>query len=51
MPVHCWVELIPIPLVGGAFSLGDIRGGCVPGGSLGRFFTDAWVCDPTWIVL
>ena len=30
MPAHWWVELILSPLVGGALSLGMIRGGCVP---------------------
>ena len=43
--------LIPIPLVGGALSLGEIRGGCVPGGSLGSLFTDGWGCDSTWIIV
>ena len=51
MPAHWQVELIPIPLVGGALSLGEIRGGCVPGGSLGSLFTEGWGCDPTWIVV
>ena len=41
--------LIPIPLVGGALSLAEIRGGCVPGGSLGILFTDDRGCDTTWI--
>ena len=45
------MELIPIPLVGGALSLGEIRGGCVPGASLGSLFTDGPSCDPTWIVV
>ena len=40
MPAHWKVELIPIPLVGGALSLGEIRDGCVPGGPLGSLFTD-----------
>ena len=44
------MELIHIPLVGGALSLGEIRGGSVPGGSLGSLFTDGQGCDPTWIV-
>ena len=48
---HWWVELIPIPVVGGALSLGEIRGGCVPGGSLGSLFSDGWGCDPTWIII
>ena len=51
MPAHWYVGLIPIPLVGGALSLGEIRGGCVPGGSLGSLFTDGWGCDPTWIIV
>ena len=50
MPAHWYVELILIPLVGGAFSLGEIRGSCVPGVSLGSLFTDGWDCDLTWIV-
>ena len=45
------MELILIPLVDGTLSLGEIRGGCVPGGSLGSLFTDKWGCDPTWIVV
>ena len=35
MPAHWQVELILIPPVGGALSLGEIRSSCVPGGSLG----------------
>ena len=42
---------MPIPLLGGALSLGEIRGGFVPGGSLGSLFTDGWVCGPPWIVV
>ena len=42
MPAHWQVGLIPLPLVGGALSLGEIRGRCVPGGSLGSLFTDGW---------
>ena len=41
----------PIPLVGGALSLDEIRVGCVPEGSLGSLFTDGWGCDPTWIIV
>ena len=44
MPAHWYMELIPIPLVGGALSLNVIRGGCVPGGSLGSLFIDGWGC-------
>ena len=51
MPAHWQVEVIPIPLVGGALSLGETRVDCVPGGSLGSLFTDEWGCDPTWIVV
>ena len=40
------MELIPIPLVGGALFLGEIRGGCVPGGSLGSLFTDGGAVIP-----
>ena len=43
--------LIRIPLAGGALSLGEIRGGCVPHGSLGSLFIDGWDCDPTWIIV
>ena len=45
------MELILIPLVGGALSLGVIRGRCVPGGSLGSLFADGWGCVPTWFVV
>ena len=45
------MEMIPIPLVGEALSLGEIRDGCVPGGSLGSLFTDGQDCDRTWIVV
>ena len=34
------MELILIPLVGGALSLGVIGSGCAPGGSLGSLFAD-----------
>lgn len=51
MPVRWQVVLIPIPLVGGALSLGEIRGTGVPGGSLGSLFTDGQGCDPTWTVV
>ena len=37
---------IPIPLVGGALSLVEVRGGCVPGGSLGSLFTDGGAVVP-----
>ena len=45
------MELIPFLVVGGALSLDEIRGGCVPGASLGSLFTDGWGCDPTWIIV
>ena len=51
MPVHCYLGLIPTPLVGGALSLGEIIVGRVSGGSLGSLFTDGSDCDPTWIVV
>ena len=38
MPAHWYVELIRIPLVSRALSLGENRSGCVPRGSLGSFF-------------
>ena len=40
--------LIPIPLVGGALSLGEIRGSVV---CLGCPFTDGRGCDLTWIIV
>ena len=43
--------LIPIPRVGGVLSLGEIRGGYVPGEFLGNLFSDGWGCDPTWIIV
>ena len=43
--------LVPIPLVRGALALGEIRGGCVPGISLGSLFTDGWGCDPISIIV
>ena len=43
------MELILIPLVGGALSLDGIRGSCVSEGSLGSLFTEGQGCDPTWI--
>ena len=43
--------LILISLMGGFLSLGEITGGCVPGGSLGSLFTGGWGCDPNWIVV
>ena len=51
MPAHWWVELIPILPVCGVLCLGEIRDGCVPGGSLGSLFTDEGGCDPTWIIV
>ena len=38
-------------LAGGALSLDDIRGCCVPGGSLASLFADGWGCDPSWIIV
>ena len=43
--------MILISLVGGALSLGVIRGDCVPGVSLGSLFTDGWGCIPTQFVV
>ena len=53
MPPHWYVELIPIPLVGGALSLGETRDDCVPGeaGSLGSLFGDGQGCVPIWIIV
>ena len=45
------MELNPISLMGGALSLGEIRGGCVPGGSLDSLFTDGRGYDPTWVTV
>ena len=45
------MELILIPLVGGALSLGEIRGGCFPAGSLGSLFTEEWGSVPAWIIV
>ena len=45
------MELILIPLVGWALSLDGIRGGLVPGVSLGSLFTEGQCCNPTWIVV
>ena len=47
MPAHWSAGLILIPLVGWALSLGEIRGGCVPGVSLVSLFTDRW----SWIII
>ena len=51
MPAHLQVGLIPISLVGGALSLGEIKGSFMPGGSLGSLFTDGWGCDLTWSIV
>ena len=51
MPGHWSVGVIPIRLLDGALSLGEIRGGCLPGGSLGRLFPGGWGYDPTWIIV
>ena len=51
MPAHWKVELILIPLVGGALSLGEIRGGCVPGVHLGSLFAGGRGCLPTLIIV
>ena len=45
------MELILIPLVGGALSLDVIRGSCVLGGSLGSLFADGWGYVPTRFVV
>ena len=41
------MELILIPLGGGVLSLGEVRGGCVPGRFLDSIFTDGWA----WIIV
>ena len=51
MPAHWQVRLIPLPLVGGALSLGAIRSGSVPGGSFGSLFSDRRGCAPTCLLL
>jgi len=38
------------PSGGWLLSLGMIRGGCVPGGSLGCLLADGWGCVPTLFV-
>ena len=45
------MELIPVPLVGGALSLDGIAGSCLLQGALGILFPDGQGCDPTWIVV
>ena len=40
--------ILIIPLVGGALSLGVIRGSCVPRSSLGNLLADDWGYVPTW---
>ena len=48
------MELSLGPLVGGALSVGVIKGGCVPGGggvSLDSLFVDEWGCVPTLFVV
>ena len=37
--------------VGGALSLGDIRGGCVLGVSLGSLLADGWDCVHIQIII
>ena len=41
------MELILIPLVGGALFTSVIRGGCVPRSNLGCLIVDGWGCVPT----
>ena len=45
------MELIPVPLVGGALSLDGIKGGSEAGGYLGSLFTEGRGCGPTWFVV
>ena len=42
---HWWVELSLVPLVGGAFSLGVIRDGCVHRRTLGSLLADGGLCS------
>ena len=51
MPAHLYVELILIPLMGGAESLDGIRGSHVPEGFLGGLFTEGRGCVPSWVVV
>ena len=51
MPYHCQEELILIPLVCEALSLGAIRGNCVLEGSSVSLFADGWGCVPTSFVV
>ena len=50
MPTHWKLDLTLIPLVGGALSLGVIRGGCAPRRSLGSLFANGWgrICCLSW---
>ena len=46
------MRLMPIPLVGGALSLGLEAALCLGGGgSLDSQFTDRSGCDPPWIIV
>ena len=45
------MDLILIPLLSGALSLGMIRGSCVPGGSLGSLFANEWGSVPILFVV
>ena len=50
MPTNWQVELSLVPPVGGALSLGVIRGSNVPKRTLGSLFADGWGCVPTLFV-
>lgn len=41
------MELSLVQLLGGALSLGVIKGCCLPGRTLGRLLADGWFCVPT----
>ena len=45
------MELNLVPLVGGALSLGVIRGRYVPRRTLGTLFADKWSCVPILFVV
>ena len=47
MSTHWWLELSLVPLVGGALSLGVIRGSCMPGKTLGSLSAEEWGSVPT----
>ena len=51
VPVHWWVMLGLIPLVGRAMSRGVFRGGCEFSMTLGSLSADVWVCVPILLLV